>query len=189
MNRQEWETGQSWEAYLESLQLNAPTWRENLEHTGVEAFRDRLERLQGALPRVQVAVFSESWCGDCVENVPVLGRLARELPGWEVRVFSRDSVLMQRYLTGGRAVIPTMVFFTPEGRELYRFIERPAAAHAFLADRVPPDLAEPQRQERLREARRQLRGLYRSGLRSETIREILDGLERALAGMEDVPVG
>jgi len=185
MNQKEWETGQPLETYLEQLQFNAATWRENLEHTGVEKFHDQLERLKNALPRLRVAVFSESWCGDCVENVPVLGCLVRELPSWEVRVFSRESELMQRYLTGGRAVIPIMVFFTPEGRELYRFIERPAAAHAFLAESVPPEVEEPRRQERLREARRQLRGLYRSGLRSETVREILDGLERALAGMEE----
>ncbi|HAI20577.1 MAG TPA: hypothetical protein DCM14_01535 [Clostridiales bacterium UBA8153] len=185
MNRQEWETGLPLDTYLETLQFNAPTWRENLEQTGVEAFCDRLERLRATLPGLHVAVFSESWCGDCVENVPVLGRLAREMPLWEVRVFSRESELMQRYLTGGRAVIPTMVFLTPEGRELYRFIERPAAAHAFLKASAPPDGDELRRQERLKEARRKLRELYRAGLRAETVREILDGLERALAGTEE----
>ncbi|MEW6522582.1 MAG: thioredoxin family protein [Bacillota bacterium] len=188
MSEAEWDQGMELAGYLERMQLNAPTWRQNLQETNLEEFGPQLKRVEGLLAggRVRAAVFSEPWCGDCMENVPVVGRLAQEMPGLEVRVFSRESDLMQRYLTGGKAIIPTVVFFLPGGPELCRFIERPAAAHAFLASaaREAAGLEEPLGQEHLRRAKRQLRELYRQGLRSETAREILDALEGALARME-----
>lgn len=180
----EWDQGRDLLEYIRGLDFNAPTWQRNLDSVDLGPFAARLGRLGRLLAgrTVRAAVFSEAWCGDCVENVPVVARLARDLPWLEARAFPRGSELMQRYLTGGRAVIPTVVFFLPGGPELYRFIERPAAAHRFLRARVEgaDGAGGGDRAEALRRARRDLRQLYAEGLRAETVDEILSGLEQAL---------
>ena len=83
------------------------------------------------LPRpLNVLVIAEDWCGDVINNVPVLGRLAAESGTLELRVFLRDQHpdLMDQYLNQGTyKSIPVFAFFDDEFRELGRWIERPAS--------------------------------------------------------------
>jgi hypothetical protein len=83
------------------------------------------------LPRpLPVLVLAEDWCGDVVDNLPVLGRLAQESGKLDVRVFLRDQNLdlMDQYLKDGQfRSIPVFVIFDEHFNELGRFIERPAS--------------------------------------------------------------
>ncbi len=79
---------------------------------------------------VNVLVLAEDWCGDVVDNVPVLGRLAAESGKLNVRIFLRDQNLdiMDQYLKEGQfRSIPVFVFFDEHFKELGHFIERPAS--------------------------------------------------------------
>ncbi|MFQ5578524.1 MAG: thioredoxin family protein [Anaerolineae bacterium] len=87
--------------------------------------------------RVLTLVMTEDHCPDSVLNLSIVARLAEAVPGLELRVVHRDEYksLADRYPTpDGYNHIPTVIFFTPDGTELGVWHERPAAAHAFLAD-------------------------------------------------------
>jgi hypothetical protein len=83
------------------------------------------------LPRpLNVLVIAEDWCGDVIDNLPILGRLAAEGGKLTPRIFLRDQNpdLMDQYLNQGQfRSIPVFVFFDDQFRELGRFIERPAS--------------------------------------------------------------
>jgi Thioredoxin len=77
---------------------------------------------------LNVLVLAEDWCGDVVDNLPILGRLASESGKLSLRVFLRDQNLdiMDQYLNDGQfRSIPVFAFFDDQFHELGRFIERP----------------------------------------------------------------
>ena len=79
---------------------------------------------------VRVLVLAEDWCGDVIDNLPILGRIAEESGKLDVRIFLRDQneSLMDQYLNQGQfRSIPVFVFLDDQLGELGRFIERPAS--------------------------------------------------------------
>jgi len=83
------------------------------------------------LPRpLNVLVIAEDWCGDVIDNMPILGQLAKESGKLNLRVFPRDQNLdlIDQYLNQGQfRSIPVFVFFDDQFTEIGRFIERPAS--------------------------------------------------------------
>lgn len=173
------------QSYLSKADMNVPTMRENYEDTVVRPEDDLFFRgLSARLPAeaVTVLALSEPWCGDCVENLPAVAKLASLYPFIRLAILQRDLNLdvMDRYLTDGKRTIPAFVFFDEGGAEIGRFIERPPGAHAFLGEarkKLESRLAEEQKKG-MYQARAELRRLYREGLRDETIsiiRRVLEG--------------
>lgn len=77
---------------------------------------------------LNVLVLAEDWCGDVIDNLPVLGRLAEASGKLNVRVFPRDANpdLMDQYLNHGEyRSIPVFAFFDERLNALGHFIERP----------------------------------------------------------------
>ncbi len=87
-----------------------------------------------ALPRpLRVLVLAEDWCGDVINGLPILGRIAAATDKLELRVFLRDQNLdlMDQYLKEGKyRSIPVFAFFDDEFNQVGLFIERPAATTA-----------------------------------------------------------
>lgn len=77
---------------------------------------------------LHVIAIAEDWCGDVIDNLPILGRIAKESGTLDVRVFPRDQNLdlMEQYLNQGKfQSIPAIIFFDEDFNEIGRFIERP----------------------------------------------------------------
>ncbi|NLA60409.1 MAG: thioredoxin family protein [Firmicutes bacterium] len=172
-------------SYLEKADMNGPTMRENFEDTRIgEGDREYFDRLAERLPKgsVSVLALSESWCGDCVENVPVFAKVAHEYPFLELLILPRDTNLdiMDRYLTGGKRTIPVFVFFDESGEEFDRFIERPPGAHKFMEEARSrlADLSPEEQKKGMYKARADLRKLYKTCLRDETVAAIRTILEK-----------
>jgi len=170
--------------YVAKADMNGPTMRENFEDTRIsEKDREYFDRLAERLPKgaVSVLALSESWCGDCVENVPVFAKVAHEYPFLDLLILPRDTNLdiMDRYLTDGKRTIPVFVFFDESGEEFGRFVERPPGAHKFLEEARSrlEGLPEGERKKGMYQARAELRKLYKAGLRDETIGAIRQILE------------
>src|SRR6476659_2499455 len=81
------------------------------------------------LPRpLDVLVLADDWCGDVIDNLPILGRLAAESGKLNLRIFLRDQHpdLMDNYLNRGEfRSIPVFAFFDDDFHEIGRFTERP----------------------------------------------------------------
>jgi hypothetical protein len=79
---------------------------------------------------LDVLALAEDWCGDVVDNLPILGYLARESGKLNLRVFPRDQNLdiMDQYLNKGEfRSIPVFAFFDEQFQEIGRFVERPTS--------------------------------------------------------------
>ncbi len=151
-----------------------------------------------SLPRpVHVLVITEDWCGDCVANVPVLGRLAKESGKLDLRLFYRDQNkdLIAPYLNQGKyESIPVFVFFDDDFRELGHFIERPASVTELRARRRreiyagdpafgppddPPDQLPEDVRARLQQALAKMRAETRPLADREVVKELRAIVERA----------
>jgi len=78
---------------------------------------------------LHVVAIAEDWCGDVINNLPIVGRLAAESSKLDLRIFPRDQNLdlMDQYLNQGQfRSIPVFVFFDQDFNELGHWIERPA---------------------------------------------------------------
>ena len=87
----------------------------------------------GLAEPLHVLVLAEDWCGDVIDNLPVLGRLAAETGKLDLRIFLRDQNLdlMDQYLKQGQfRSIPVFAFFDEQFRDLGHFIERPESVTA-----------------------------------------------------------
>jgi hypothetical protein len=128
LDRARWDTGITYEAFKAAMTRNQERFAENegrvvLDPETVRTFKSLPQRLR-------VLVLAEDWCGDVIANLPILGRLAKEVPTLDVRVFYRDQNLdlMERWLNQGKyQSIPVIVFLDENFRELGHWIERPAS--------------------------------------------------------------
>lgn len=91
-----------------------------------------LEAAAGS-PR-RLLVLAEDWCGDAVNTVPFLARLADATPALELRLLLRDAnpALMNRYLTNGSRSIPIVIALDEDFRELGHWGPRPRELQAWV---------------------------------------------------------
>lgn len=119
--RKYWDAGFTWKQYLDDeVKEHRDLWTAVWERARLpEWAAERAARAGGSW---RLLVISEDWCGDASNTVPVLAKLAEELPGWDIRIVKRDEnpELMDAYLTGTSRSIPLAILlrddFTPAGR-------------------------------------------------------------------------
>jgi hypothetical protein len=126
LTRERFEQGMTYDEFKARMTRNQERFTANerglvLDPADVDVFK--------RLPRpLNVLVLAEDWCGDVIDNLPILGRLAAESGKLNLRVFLRDQnpELMDNYLNRGEfRSIPVFAFFDDDFHELGRFIERP----------------------------------------------------------------
>jgi thiol-disulfide isomerase/thioredoxin len=99
------------------------------------------ELLAGAGREMHVLCIAGAWCGDCVNQCPILARLGEQNPGIRVRFVDRDAHPDAQdavMLNGGRR-IPVAVFLSEDDQECGRYGDRTLAAYRQMAaDRLGP---------------------------------------------------
>lgn len=129
--RERFEKASTFREYLDRVEENRELW---------QGVYDRVRLSEGAVERARrlgprrLLVISEDWCGDAVNTVPVVARLAEEVSDWELRVVDRDRnpELMERFLTDGSRSIPVVVVLDREFRELGWWGPRPEELQAWV---------------------------------------------------------
>ncbi len=131
ITRERFEQGMTYDEYKAQMTQNQERFATNernftLDPADLAAFK--------ALPQTyQVLVLAEDWCGDVINNLPVMGRIAADSGKFNLRIFLRDQNLdiMDQYLNQGQfRSIPVFVFFDDAFNEVGHFIERPASVTA-----------------------------------------------------------
>jgi hypothetical protein len=126
VTRERFAQGMTYDEFKAQMTRNQERFAANehgliLDEADVEVFK--------RLPRpLNVLVLAEDWCGDVIDNLPILGRLAAASGKLTLRIFLRDQHpdLMDNYLNRGEfRSIPVFVFFDDDFNEIGRFIERP----------------------------------------------------------------
>jgi hypothetical protein len=128
VDRARWDKGITYDEFKAAMTRNQERFAEN--ESGVVLDPETVRTFKSLPKPLRVLVLAEDWCGDVVANLPVLGRLDKEVPTLDVRIFYRDQNLdlMERWLNQGKyQSIPVFVFFDENFRELGHWIERPAS--------------------------------------------------------------
>ena len=109
MMKARYETALRFSEFLERAQKNAELWRDTYRLTKVPP--EAVARVAGLPGRWHLLVMVEDWCGDAVNTVPMLARLAELAPNLDLRVIGRDDNpdLMNSHLTNGSRSIPVVI--------------------------------------------------------------------------------
>jgi ferredoxin len=119
------EQRQRWQGVHDRVQLS------EAQHALLASFKRQMKLL----------CLAGAWCGDCVEQCPILDRFAAASPAIELRLFDRDAHedLKNALSICGGARVPVVVFLSEEGHEAARFGDRTLSKYRRLAaDQLGP---------------------------------------------------
>lgn len=137
VTKERFQKGMTFQQYLDQMTTNKERFLQLLQEIKVRPEdREALKRFGKSL---KVLVITEDWCGDALQNFPVLAKLVDGLPNVEMRIFLRDQNpdLMDQYLNQGvYRSIPVFAFFDENMNEVTRFIERPAVVTELIDKKI-----------------------------------------------------
>jgi hypothetical protein len=99
----------TFETMLGTVTKNVELWTAMWRHARVD---DEYVRRASSLPGSwHLLVLSEDWCGDAVNTVPIVAKLAERCPNVDLRVLARDANpdIMDAHLTGASRSIPVVI--------------------------------------------------------------------------------
>lgn len=87
--------------------------------------------LESFTRRMPVLVLAGAWCGDCINQCPILDHFTAACGRIDVRYFDRDADadLMQLFPTCGGNRVPTVVFLSEDGHVCGRYGDRTLAKY------------------------------------------------------------
>jgi len=164
---------QEFEAMLASAQKNVELWTALWRHARVDD--DYVRRASALSGCWHLLVLSEDWCGDAVNIVPVVARLAERCANVDLRVLARDANpdIMDAHLTGHSRSIPVIIVLDDAYEERGWWGPRPTALQRWVSGQG--QLLE--KSTRYREART----WYARDRGRTTLEEVVSMLERAAA--------
>lgn len=135
ISREQFASGLTVEQFVERMEVNKEKFLENVEANTL-SFDDR--QFFNEHP-VSVVAFGEDWCTDVIQFLPVVAKIAEEVPAVQLRVFERDSddnlqLMAPYYKEGIHHSIPVFVVYDRDWNELGHFIERPEAVTKQMAE-------------------------------------------------------
>ena len=129
----EWERAVSFTDFLDSVDANEELWRSLYRRVKVpEWVADGMTEVG----EVRLLVIAEDWCGDAVNTLPFLARLAELAPNLQLRVIGREEApaLMDAHLTGTSRSIPVAIVLDAALREMGWWGPRPAPLQKWVTE-------------------------------------------------------
>jgi len=151
LNQDRFQKAVPFDAFLESTVKNADLWHATARR--VEIPLETLARAEKIPGQWKLLVIADDWCGDAVNSLPYIARLAELVPNWELRVIGRevDPELMNAHLTNGTSrSIPVVIALDEEFIEHGWWGPRPAELQQWV---LGPGM-EMEQDDRYREVRR-----------------------------------
>ncbi len=161
--------------FLETAEANRDLWHAVSARAVVPG--EVLARVAALPGRWHLLVLNEDWCGDAVNSVPYVARLAELAPNLELRVLARDANLdlMDTHLTNGSRSIPVVIVLDEDFVEQAWWGPRPKELQSWV---LGPGMAL-EKELRYREVRR----WYARDRGRTVLDEIATMLERVAAGV------
>ena len=157
--------------FLDGVETNADLWRSIARRAEVPD--GDVERVRALGRRWHLLVLAEDWCGDAVNTLPVLAKLADIADNLDLRVLSRDANpgLMDSHLApNGARAVPVVIALDADFVERGFWGSRPSP----LKHWVESEGMSMPRDERYREIRR----WYARDRGATTLDEVIGLLER-----------
>ncbi len=132
LGRDRFTAGCSFSEVLRRPKDNSVLWDAIYKRAAVSpAIQERLKGLRGEW---KLLVLNEDWCGDSVNILPHVARLAEAHPGLDLRILSRDKNpdLMNAHLSGSSKSIPVVIVYDADFHEVGWWGPRPRALQAWV---------------------------------------------------------
>ncbi len=157
--------------YLDTVEKNREMWHALADRARVG--EEVLEEVR-QLPPLRLLALSEDWCGDAINTLPLIARIADEAPHLDFRVLGRDANpdLMDTHLTNGSRSIPVVIVYDEGFNELGYWGPRPTELQEWV---LASGLQLPSK-DRYREVRR----WYARDRGRTTAHEVLDQIRSAI---------
>lgn len=128
------EAAESLSTYVAHTVANHDLWL--MTHKRATISADHAARAAALPGRWQLLVLVEDWCGDAVNSVPVIQRLADANPNIALRVLERDQHLdlMDAHLTNGARAIPLVIVYDEGFVERGQWGSRPAPLQQWVQE-------------------------------------------------------
>lgn len=170
LTRERFDSGFSWQTYMENSVKNLERFHENYAQTNLNG--DDARFFDTYTAEVNILILAEDWCGDVVQSLPQIVRLIERSGAVTYRIFRRDEHpdIRDSYLTDGAMAIPYMVFMDKDLNEREQWGPRPADCQAIMRNnkgKIPMDEIYPR-----------LRAWYKENGQEPMIREIRGIFER-----------
>ena len=191
-----WDYGLTLSNFIETMDAHKGAMQRRYDQVHLtKAEQDQFKSLNR---QIYMAVLTEEWCTDCLMNLPILARIAEASPKMDLRIYNRRQWLRIREYFTSQDIhsIPVAAFMDGNFQLIGSWIERPFAAHEWLANwksnhpeievtRRRADLSSEQKRDLLNKLTDQMlvdmETAYNQGLQSETICEIA-----ALLGLQEL---
>jgi hypothetical protein len=175
MYETEYRAGLTFADFLESAEANAELWKDIYRRATVSD--EAVRRARRFIGKVCLLVVSADWCGDAVNTVPYIARLADDA-GLDLRIIDRDAHphVIDAHLTRGARSIPVAILLDRSHREMNWWGPRPTVLQQWFQEQgkqLPGG-------ERYRELRR----WYATDRGHSTVDEIVRMLEHAPVSRE-----
>lgn len=134
--RSHFDAGLPYEGYLATDPSRAAPWRTFERNVALtDAHRSLLAGFTRAMP---VLVVSGIWCGDCVQQGPILHRIAEASPKIDLRWVDRDEhvELANEIRICGGLRVPTVIFMAEDFEPVSVFGDRTLSRYRAMAQRT-----------------------------------------------------
>lgn len=127
-----YEQGRSFSVFLEEANANHELWQATARRAPVR--EEAVERIKEVGGTWKLLVLADDWCGDAVNTLPVMARLAESAPNLDLRVVGREEFpeIMDRHLTREARAIPVAILLDEKGEEQGWWGPRPRALQAWF---------------------------------------------------------
>jgi len=128
------EAAESLPAFIDRAVANHDLWV--MTHKRATLTAEQLARAATLPGTWHLLVLLEDWCGDAVNSVPVIQRLADANPNITLRVLERDRNLdlMDAHLTNGARAIPLVIAYDADFVERGHWGARPAPLQQWVRE-------------------------------------------------------
>jgi thiol-disulfide isomerase/thioredoxin len=127
--------GDSYEAFLAKHGTEEHRRRWNDFHASLSLSEPQRKLLAGFERDMKVMCLAGAWCGDCVNQCPILDHFAKVSPRITLHFFDRDAhpdLAAELKICGG-ARVPVVVILSEDDQEIARFGDRTLAKYRAIA--------------------------------------------------------
>ena len=125
-------SGSTFDELLARPKINSDMWNAIYKRAALDA--DSMARARALHKPFNLLVLNEDWCGDSVNILPYVARLAESSSCIEMRIIGRDANrdLMEAHLTGHSRSIPVVIVYDENFRELGWWGPRPGPLQQWM---------------------------------------------------------
>ena len=133
-----WDRAMTFQQFIDSDTSRHAQWIEN-SGRGDSSVRPMLERARRIPGHWKLLTVAECWCGDAVNSVPYLAKLAELDTTFELRLLRKEEAgtLLRAHLLDGRAATPLVLVLDDRFVEHGVWTEQPAALRTLVSDLEP----------------------------------------------------